>query len=188
VTVKRFFMTEQNISVIFQWLVFLGTALVAIVASILMVTRRNPIHCALFLILTFLCTAVLFFLLHSPFIAIIQVVVYAGAIMMLIIFVIMLLELEEELLFPLKISFSKGIGVLCVLLIMLALFFAVYGGASGARGGYTPETVSQLGSIRTVGKLLFTEYLLPFEIVSILLMAAIVGAIVLAKRRPSEKE
>jgi NADH-quinone oxidoreductase subunit J len=181
-------MFAQNISIVFQWLIFLGTAFVAIVASILMVTRKNPIHSALFLILTFLCTAVLFFLLQSPFIAIIQVLVYAGAIMMLIVFVILLLELEEELLIPLKISFSKGVGVLAVLLIMLGLFFAVFGGARGASGGYTPEKVGELGSIRVVGKLLFTEYLLPFEIVSILLMAAIVGAIILAKERPSKKE
>jgi NADH-quinone oxidoreductase subunit J len=181
-------MFAQNISIVFQWLIFLGTAFVAIVASILMVTRKNPIHSALFLILTFLCTAVLFFLLQSPFIAIIQVLVYAGAIMMLIVFVILLLELEEELLIPLKISFSKGVGVLAVLLIMLGLFFAVFGGARGASGGYTPEKVGELGSIRVVGKLLFTEYLLPFEIVSILLMAAIVGAIVLAKERPFKKE
>jgi NADH-quinone oxidoreductase subunit J len=181
-------MFAQNISIVFQWLVFLGTAFVAILASILMITRKNPIHSALLLILTFLCTAVLFFLLQNPFIAIIQILVYAGAIMMLIVFVIMLLELEEELVSPLKISFSKGVGVLTALLIMLGLFFAVFGGARGAIGEYTPEKVSQLGSAKVVGKLLFTDYLLPFEIVSILLMAAIVGAIVLAKQRPSEKE
>ncbi len=181
-------MFAQNISIVFQWLVFLGTAFVAILASILMITRKNPIHSALLLILTFLCTAVLFFLLQNPFIAIIQVAIYAGAIMMLIVFVIMLLELEEELRSPLKISFSKGVGVLSVLLIMLGLFYAVWGGAKGASGGYPPEMVSELGSIRVVGKLLFTEYLLPFEVVSILLMAAIVGAIVLVKQRPPEKE
>jgi len=181
-------MFAQNISIAFEWLVFLGTAFVAIFASILMVTRKNPIHSALFLILTFLCTAVLFFLLQSPFIAIVQVLVYAGAIMMLIIFVIMLLDLEEELLIPLKISFSKTVGVFIVLLMMLGLFFAVWGGARGPSAGYTPEKVSHLGSVRVVGKLLFTDYLLPFEIISVLLIAAIVGAIVLAKQRPFEKE
>jgi NADH-quinone oxidoreductase subunit J len=169
---------EQNISIIFQWLVFLGTASFAILASVLMVTRRNPIHSALFLIFTFLCTAVLFLLLESPFIAIIQVLVYAGAIMMLIVFVSS----------PLKISLSKGLGVLTVLLTMLGLFFAVFAGPKGASGEYTSEKVSQLGSIKVVGKLLFTEYLLPFEIVSILLLAAIVGAIVLTKPRPFERE
>jgi NADH-quinone oxidoreductase subunit J len=181
-------MFEQNISIIFQWLIFLGTASVAILGAVLMVTQRNPIHSALFLILTFLCTAVLFVLLQSPFIAIIQVLVYAGAVMMLIIFVIMLLELDRELRVPLKISFSKSLGVLTAFLVMLGLFFAVFGGPKGASGEYTSEKVSQLGSIKVVGKLLFTDYLLPFEIVSILLLAAIVGAIVLAKQRPFERE
>jgi NADH-quinone oxidoreductase subunit J len=181
-------MFAENISIIFQWLVFLGTAFVAILSSILMVTRKNPIHAALLLMLTFLCTAVLFFLLQSPFIAVIQIMVYAGAIMMLIVFVIMLLELEEELLLFLKISVSKVVGVFSVLLIMLGLIVAVSGGAKGASGGYSPEKVSQLGSVKVVGKLLFTDYLLPFEIVSILLIAAIVGAIVLAKQGPAEKE
>jgi len=181
-------MVEQNIGIVFQWVVFFSTSIVAVLASILMVTRKNPIHSALFLILTFLCTAVLFFLLHSPFIAIIQVFVYAGAIMMLIIFVIMLLEPQEEPGFPLRLSFSKGLGILIVVLIMLGLFFAVSGGPGGMSGGYTPEKVSQLGSVKVVGKLLFTDYLLPFEILSILLTAAIVGAIVLTKKRPSEKE
>jgi NADH-quinone oxidoreductase subunit J len=108
--------------------------------------------------------------------------------MMLIVFVIMLLELERELRSPLKISLSKGLGVLTVLVVMLGLFFAVFGGPKGASGEFTPEKVSQLGSIKVVGKLLFTEYLLPFEIVSILLLAAIVGAIVLVKQRPFERE
>jgi NADH-quinone oxidoreductase subunit J len=181
-------MFAQNISIAFQWLIFLGTAFVAIVASVLMVTRKNPIHAALFLILTLLCTAILFFLLQSPFIAIVQVLVYAGGIMMLIVFVIMLLELEDELRLPLKVSFSKGVGVLMVLLIMLGLFFGVAGGVKGSSGAYTPEAVGHLGSVKVVGKLLFSDYLLPFEIVSILLLAAIVGAIVLAKKRPLEKE
>jgi len=181
-------MFAENISLVFEWLVFLGTASVAIFASILMVTRKNPIHAALFLILTFLCTAVFFFLLQSPFIAIVQILVYAGAIMMLIVFVIMLLDVEEELLTPLKLSLSKAVGVFVVLLTMLGLWFAVWGGARGPSAGYTPEKISQMGSVRLVGKLLFTDYLLPFEIISILLMAAIVGAIVLAKQRPFEKE
>lgn len=181
-------MFGQNISTMFQWLIFLGTASFAVLASILMVTRRNPIHSALFLIFTFLCTAVLFLLLESPFIAIIQVLVYAGAVMMLIVFVIMLLELEREVRSPLKISFSKVVGVMTVLLTMLGLFFAVFAGPQGTRGAYTSDKVSQLGSIKVVGKLLFTEYLLPFEIVSILLLAAIVGAIVLAKRTPFGRE
>lgn len=181
-------MFAHNISIVFQWLIFLGTAGVAIIAALFMITGKNPIRSALFMVLIFLCTAVLFLLLENPFIAIIQVFVYAGAIMMLIVFVIMLLELERELRSPLKVSLSKGVGVLTALLIMLGLLFAVIGGTKGAIGGYTSQKVSQLGSVKVVGRLLFTDYLLPFEIVSILLIAAIVGAIILAKKRPYERE
>jgi NADH-quinone oxidoreductase subunit J len=181
-------MFEQNISIAVQWLVFLGTACFAILTSILMVTRRNPIHSALLLVLTFLLTAVLFLLLRNPFIAIIQVLVYAGAVMMLIVFVIMLLELKSELRSALRVSFSKGAAVFTVLVILLCLFFAVSREPKGASGEYTSEMVSQLGSIKVVGKLLLTDYLLPFEIISILLLAAIVGAVVLAKQRLVEKE
>src|SRR5512136_729455 len=100
----------ENVAAIFQWLIFLGAAFASIIASLLVVTRKNPIHSALFLILTFLCVSVLYLLLYSQFIAIIQVVVYAGAIAMLIIFVIMLLDLEEELRSGLKLFYSKIVG------------------------------------------------------------------------------
>ena len=100
----------------------------------------------------------------------------------------MLLDLEDELHIPLKVSLSKTIGVFLVLLMMLGLFFAVWGGTRGVNAGYTAEKVSHLGSVKVVGRMLFTDYLLPFEIISILLMAAIVGAIVLAKQSPVEKE
>ena len=98
----------ENIGTIFQWLIFLGMAFTSILASLLVITRKNPIHSALFLVLTFLCVAVLYLLLYSQFIAIIQVVVYAGAIVMLIVFVIMLLDLEKELRSRLKILLFKG--------------------------------------------------------------------------------
>jgi len=181
-------MFAHNISIVFQWLVFLGISFVAIVAALLMITQRNPIHSALLLIATLVCTAVMFFLLNRPFIAIIQLMVYAGAIVMLIIFVIMLLDLEIELRKPLKLMFSKGVGVFGAFLIMMSLLFGIRSGPLGNPGGYTPERLGELGTVKVVGKLLLTEYLLPFEAVSILLVAAIVGAIVLAKRSPSEKE
>ncbi len=106
----------ETVGTLFQWLIFLGMAFTCLIASLLMVTRKNPIHSALFLILNFLGVAVLYLLLHSQFIAIIQVVVYAGAIVMLIVFVIMLLDLEEELRSGLKLFYSKVIGgILAVL-------------------------------------------------------------------------
>jgi len=165
-----------------QWLVFLGMAFVSIVASLLMITRKNPIHSALFLVLNFLCVAVLYVLLYSQFIAIVQVVVYAGAIVMLILFVIMLLDLEEELRSRFKLFYSKVVGAGLAVLFLFGIIYSVAASSpTGKAGPYTPERAS--ANVKAVGEVLFTQYLFPFEIVSILLVAAIVGAVVLSKRR-----
>src|SRR5512137_2082533 len=155
----------ENIATIFQWLVFLGAAFTSIIASLLVITRKNPIHSALFLVLTFLCVAVLYLLLYSQFIAIIQVVVYAGAILMLIIFVIMLLDLEQELRSGLRLFYSKVIGgVLMVLFLLGIIYSVVWKSPTGKVGPYTPDKVS--ANVKAVGEMLFTQYLFPFEIVS----------------------
>ena len=172
----------ENYGTLLQWLIFLGVAFTSILGSVLLITRKNPIHSALFLVLTFVCVAVLYFLLYSPFIAVIQVIVYAGAIAMLIVFVIMLLDLEQELRSGLKLFYSKVVGGALAMLFLLAIIYAVAGAPlSGKLGPYTPAKLSD--NVKVVGEVLFTEYLFPFEIVSILLVAAIVGAVVLSKRR-----
>ena len=172
----------ENIVTIFQWLIFLGVAFVSIIASLLVITRKNPIHSALFLVLTFLCVAVLYLLLYSQFIAVIQVVVYAGAIAMLIVFVIMLLDLEQELRSGLKLFYSKVIGGLLMVLFFFGIIYSVVAKSpTGQVGSYTPDKVN--ANVRAVGEVLFTQYLFPFEIVSILLVAAIVGAVILSKKR-----
>src|SRR5512139_987306 len=172
----------ENIATIFQWLIFLGVAFTSIIASLLVITRKNPIHSALFLVLTFLCVAVLYLLLHSQFIAIIQVVVYAGAIAMLIVFVIMLLDLEVELRSGLRIYYSKLIGGFLAVLFLFGILYSVVAKApTGKMGSYPPDKVS--ANVKAVGEVLFTQYLFPFEIVSILLVAAIIGAVILSKKR-----
>ncbi|MBS3907515.1 MAG: NADH-quinone oxidoreductase subunit J [Syntrophaceae bacterium] len=172
----------ENLGVLFQWVIFLGMAFVSIVASLLVITRKNPIHSALFMVLALLCVAVLYVLLHSPFIAIIQVIVYAGAIVMLIIFVIMLLDLETELRSRLKIGYSKVIGGFVAVLFLFGIFYAVVAKSpTGQTGSYTTEKMA--GNVKAVGEVLFTEYLLPFEIVAVLLVTAIIGAVILTKKR-----
>src|SRR4030042_3703414 len=131
-------MTEP-IGDIFQWLIFLGMAFISLIASLLLVTRKNPIHSALFLVLNFLCMAVIYLLLYSQFIAIIQVVVYAGAIASLFVFVIMLLDLEIEVRSRLKIVYSKVIGgFLAVLFLFGILYSVVAKSPPGQTGPYTP--------------------------------------------------
>ncbi len=172
----------ENFGILFQWLIFLGMAFVSIVASLLLITRKNPIHSALFMVLTLLSVAVLYILLHSPFIAIIQVVIYAGAIVMLIVFVIMLLDLETEFRSRLKLAYSKVIGgVLAVLFLCGILYTVVIKSPTGQTGSYTPDKMGT--NVKAMGEALFTTYLFPFEIVSILLVAAIIGAVILSKKR-----
>ena len=172
----------ENIGTIFQWLIFLGAAFSSIIASLLVITRKNPIHSALFLVLTFLCVAVLYLLLYRQFMFIIQVFVYAGAIVMLIVFVIMLLDLEIEVRSGLKIVYSKVIGgFLAVLFLFGILYSVVAKSPTGKMGSYTPDKVST--NVKAVGEMLFTQYLFPFEIVSVLLVAAIIGAVILSKKR-----
>ena len=173
----------EAVGTLFQWLIFLGVAFTSILASLLLITRKNPIHCALFLVLNFLCAAVLYILLYSQFIAIVQVVVYAGAIVMLIVFVIMLLDLEVELRSRLKFSYTKLVGGFLAILFLFGIFYAVVAKSPTGKTGssYTPDNMTS--NVKAVGEVLFTQYLFPFEIVSILLVVAMVGAVILSKKR-----
>ena len=174
----------EPIGNMFQWLIFLGAAFVSIVASLLVITRKNPIHSALFLVLTFLSVSVLYLLLYQQFMFIIQIFVYAGAIVMLIVFVIMLLDLEIEVRSGLKIVYSKVIGgFLAVLFLFGILYSVVAKSPTGKMGSYTPTPDKVSANVKAVGEMLFTQYLFPFEIVSVLLVAAIIGAVILSKKR-----
>jgi len=167
-------------------LLFLIMGSITVVCALCVVFQKNPIYSAIFLIQTMVSLAVLYVLLHAQFIAAIQVMVYAGAIMVLFIFVIMLLNLskadeegERDNLFFQKPS-AIILGFILVVMIGTVTLKTVF---QGVKGEYTPETISQIGNTQLVGKMLFTKYVFPFEIASILLFAAIIGAIILAKKR-----
>jgi NADH-quinone oxidoreductase subunit J len=169
-------------------IVFIVSALVAVMASLLMVTRKNPIHSALWMIVTFFTMAVIYLLLNAQFIAVAQVMVYAGAIMMLILFVIMLVHMERggemDSGKPHR-SAKTGIAWVLITVVFLAemLLGALYYGMTGRGGDYPVEVVNRVGHVKTVGALLYGQYLFPFEIASILLLVGIVGAVVIAKRK-----
>src|SRR2546426_3979416 len=137
---------------------------------------RNPVTSAMFLVLTIVFLAGLFVLLHAFFLAAVQILVYAGAVMVLFLFVIMLLNLKEELRRQIKTSgivaglsaagAVAGLGIWAIL-------------RSGLGAAATPQTE---GATPALGRLLFTQYLLPFEIVSVLLLVAMVGVILLSKK------
>jgi len=171
-----------------QQIFFYAFGAIAVAAGLMVVISRNPVHSALFLIVTFFCLAGLFVLLNAHFLAAIQVLVYAGAIMVLFLFVIMLLSLkpvasEFEKLLTLKIL---GVGA-AIFLLFEILYLISKESLLGLSGVATPELIEQGGgNTRMLGELLFTDYLLPFEITSVLLIVAIIGAVVLAKRKLEE--
>ncbi len=145
-----------------------------------MVAQRNPLYSAISLIGVLLSLACLYVMLAAPFIAAVQVIVYAGAIMVLVVFVIMLLNVEEEEPRRNRLAFlaPTALGLAAVLIAETA--FILY---SVQASPYTPrDNVSNVGLTASVGTGLFTEYLLPFEITSVLLLMAIVGAMSLARR------
>jgi NADH-quinone oxidoreductase subunit J len=160
-----------------EWVAFAVVAAGAIVCAVGLVVRPNPLHGALFLVGNLFCVAVLYLMLQAEFLALAQVVIYAGAIMVLFIFAIMLLiparaEAGPDPLGPqrlLALPFAGVLGLVVVLVLPQA--------AARAPGAAPP------GGVRAIGQLLFTDYLFPFEVTSLLLLAALVGALVLAKRR-----
>jgi NADH-quinone oxidoreductase subunit J len=137
---------------------------------------RNPVTSAMFLVLTIVSLAGLFVLLHAFFLAAVQVLVYAGAVMVLFLFVIMLLDLKAE-----ERRKIKVLGVVGGLVSVGAILAIFLGSLRQAPLGAT-ESPTLAGSTVRLGKLLFTEYLLPFEIVSLLLLVAMIGVVLLSKK------
>jgi NADH-quinone oxidoreductase subunit J len=158
-------------------------AVLAVIAALGVVVMRNPVYSALALAVVFIALAGLYVLLSAPFLAAAQVMIYAGAILILFVFVIMLLSPEREQVKDVlkwQRLLATIFGVAFVLQLALVLTLAVL---PPERGPFTPERLAQIGSTQAVGALLFTDFLLPFEIVSLLLLVAMVGVIVLAKKR-----
>lgn len=159
----------------------------AILASFLCITRRSPVSSALWLITTLFNVAALFVLLDAHFLAAVQVLVYAGAIMVLFLFVIMLLNLgdaapgENPRWSPSRVvGFLAGLGLLAELLVLRS---AVPPDAIRLPPGVVAREMAGHGAVQSLAVPLFQAYLVPFEITSLMLLAAIVGAVVLAKRR-----
>lgn len=161
---------------------FFFFAIAAIISSILMILQRNPIMSAIYMIANFFCIAALYLLLQAQFLAVIQIAVYAGAIMVLVVFVIMLLNLSEE---GGKSQHGRGRKTLLAVLASGFLVEMIYVfGVGGSTVGPKPKQVPpvSIGTVESIGGALFTKFLFPFEVISLLLLVAIVGAVVLAKK------
>lgn len=153
------------------------------------VLGKNPIACAFSLVVVFFCVAANYALMHAHFIAAIQILVYAGAIMVLFVFVIMLLNADTK---NLDLGRSKvfqgGAAVLCAAMLAMFAWSIKNGAVSAKRTGLTPEKVDSLGgNLQVVSELMFSDYILPFELTSILLLVGIVGSVALAKRKVEAK-
>jgi NADH-quinone oxidoreductase subunit J len=165
---------------------FWAFAGVAIASAFLCITRKSPVASALWLVNTLFCLAALYVLLDAHFIAAVQVLVYAGAIMVLFLFVIMLLNLGRGGPSDIKGAWGKvvaGVAGLVLVVELIVLRLAVPPDALRLPAGTVAGTVAAQGAVRAVAVPLFQGYLVPFEVTSVLLLAAMVGAVVLAKRR-----
>ena len=157
-------------------LLFILFAGMAIGCALAVVAQRNPLYSAISLIGVFVSLACLYVTLAAPFIAAVQVIVYAGAIMVLVVFVIMLLNVEEEERRRNRLKFLVPAAVVLAAVLIAEVAFML------VSINNPPPAVSNIGLTGSIGAQLFTRYLLPFEITSILLLMAIVGAMTLARR------
>ena len=164
---------------------FLGLTLISIATAVAMIVSRKPVYSALFLVINFLTVATLYLLLNAAFIAVIQITVYAGAIMVLFLFVIMLLGTESEQIggelrwqVPLAVVLGLGLAVELVYILM--------------RNDVAPKQLAGLtlefDSPASIGRVLFSDYIVPFEVTSILLLVAMIGAIVITRMQRREDQ
>lgn len=159
---------------------FYLVAFLSIFFSLMVIFARNPIHSVLYLIITFFTFTVHYILLNAQFLAIVNFIVYMGAIMVLFLFVLMLLNLDKDS-EPMKSNLLKMAGVVAGMCLLITLI-----GSMKSLHISDPVILKDpdIGLVKNLGKVLFSEFLLPFEISSILLLTAMVGAVLLAKREP----
>ncbi len=159
-------------------ILFFTFAVIAVLSAVMVIAHRNPVYSAMFLVVTFFSLAGIYVLLLAHFIAVVHIAVYAGAIMVLFLFVVMLLNLKTETRAPGAFRYMIYIGLPLVVVLFLELGHIVF---HGYRTAFVRET--SVGTVEHLGKALFSTYVLPFEITSILLLVAMLGALYLSKRK-----
>ena len=166
----------------FDLIVFIVLSLVAVASALGMILSRNAVYSALFLVLNFVAVAVFYLLLGAPFIAMAQITVYAGAIMVLFLFVIMLLGAENNKSVN-ALPWQRPLAISLAVILAVESTYLVFARAGLSTVITTPEaSLNKMDSLRAMALALFKDYLLPFEVTSIVLLVAMVGAIVIAKQ------
>lgn len=161
-----------------EQIIFFLVAFLAVASAVYFVFARNPLYSVLCLIVTFFSIAAMYILLNAQFLGIVQVIVYAGAIMVLFLYVLMMLNLNKNDESK-KQNLSKFIGVFAAGILLIGLL----GAFKGLKGNsFAGNVDSSVGLTKNLGRLLFNEYVLPFELASILILAGIVGAVLIGKK------
>lgn len=156
---------------------------VAVGSALGMILQRNAVLSALLLVANFFCIAGLYLLLQQQFLAVIQIVVYTGAIMVLVLFVIMLLNLKDEERLIERLNVWQSVGIALVVGLLGQIVYIVMFKSGAGRYAQLHSDAGNIGTVEAIGDAMFSTFLLPFEVTSILLLVAIVGAVILAKRR-----
>jgi NADH-quinone oxidoreductase subunit J len=159
--------------------IFIYFAIVIIVSALLTITRRNPVHSVMFMLLLFFHIAGIFVLLHAEFIAAVQLIVYAGAILILYLFVVMLLNVDKESSAARANRFWPWMVALGLML-AAEILLLVSRGSFPAEAGHPPMLADS--GVKELGIVLYQKYLVPFEIASVILLVGLIGAVMLAKK------
>ena len=166
-----------------ETLAFYFLAAFAVTTSVMMVLQRNPVMSAICLIGNFFALAALYLLLRAQLLAVLQIVVYTGAIMVLVVFVIMLLNLGDEERLRERFSYSMGLVLALVAGFVAEIAYIIFTAGDPPLRAGLHQQAEAIGTVEGMGAAMFGRFLLPFEITSLLLLAAIVGAVVLAKKK-----
>jgi NADH-quinone oxidoreductase subunit J len=172
-----------------EHILFFILAVIAVVAALGVVFNRNVVHSALYLLVNFCTLAVFYFMLNAQFLGVVQILVYAGAIVVLFLFVVMLLgsDLGEEVSAWLTVR-NAALTVLAVILLTVVGTAVFENYVLGAQGEFTQEAVQEFGQVELIGSILFTEYVLPFQLIGVLLSVGVVGVAWLAQRKRARVE
>jgi NADH-quinone oxidoreductase subunit J len=170
-----------------DWYVFWVMAPISILSAAAMVVARRAVHAALLLVVNFFTLAVFFLILGSPFLFVVQIIVYAGAIMVLFLFVIMLLGVDRPVPLTEKIKGQRWLAMLLGLGVAVEIAFAVRFGVGFAHGKL-PALPNEGGNVRALASVLFNSYFFPFEVTSVLLIVAAIGAMLHGTRRIAQEE
>ncbi|MBI5443279.1 MAG: NADH-quinone oxidoreductase subunit J [Deltaproteobacteria bacterium] len=162
---------------------FLIFAVLAVIAAVGVLVCRNPLHSALCMVSTMVSLAAIYLLHHAEFIAFVQIMVYAGAVMMLVVYVIMLLDVKHEAGRQAKLTGGNVFALVLSGLLFLGLLFPLAARLTGKLGDMSQAALMKTGSVEFLAEKLFGEYLLPFEVASVILTVGLVGAVALAKKK-----